>query len=187
MNEQAAAYVDPTARMFGDVTLGEGTSLWPYAVIRAESQHVSIGAYSNVQDFVMIHVTLESPTVIGEHCSIAHHATLHGCTLGDNVLVGIAATVADGAVVGENSIIAGNAFVREGAVIPPNSVVMGTPGKVVRERNCYVENRFNAWLYHVNAMAYSRGEHRAWEGEPFEAAAHEARARIETEFARRYR
>jgi carbonic anhydrase/acetyltransferase-like protein (isoleucine patch superfamily) len=186
MITRAAAYVDPTARMFGDVALGAGASVWPYAVIRAESQRVSVGAYANVQDFVMVHVTLEMPTLIGEHCSVAHHATLHGCTLGDNVLVGIAATVADGAVVGENSIIAGNAFVREGAVIPPDSVVAGTPGKVVRERNCYVENRFNAWLYHVNALAYAGGNHRAWHGAAFEADARDAHARIEAEFTARY-
>jgi carbonic anhydrase/acetyltransferase-like protein (isoleucine patch superfamily) len=142
-----------------------------------------VGPLSNVQDFVMVHVTLACPTVIGAHCSIAHHATLHGCTLGDSVLVGIGATVADGAVVGENSIIAGNAYVREGSVIPPNSIVMGTPAKVVRERNCFVDNRFNAWLYHRNALAYARGEHRAWAGAGFDAEARMARARLEREFA----
>ena len=84
-------YVDPTAVVRGEVRLGDGVSLWPYAVIRAESRHVHVGPMSNVQDFVMVHVTLSCPTLIGAHCSIAHHATLHGCILGDSVLVGIGA------------------------------------------------------------------------------------------------
>lgn len=179
-------YVDPTAVIRGEVRLGDGVSLWPYAVIRAESRHVHVGPMSNVQDFVMVHVTLSCPTLIGAHCSIAHHATLHGCILGDSVLVGIGAVVADGAVVGENSIIAGNAYVREGTVIPPNSVVAGTPGKVIRQRNSFVDNRFNAWLYHRNALHYARGEHRAWTGPGFDIQARDTRARLEHEFESRF-
>ena len=129
----AAAWIDPTVRIFGGVKIGEGASLWPYVVIRAESKHVSVGRFTNVQDHVMIHIGYTGPTEIGEHCSIAHRAVLHGCTLGDNCLVGIGATIMDGVVIGENSIVAGHAFVREGTIIPPNSIVMGTPAKVVRD------------------------------------------------------
>ena len=182
----AAAWIDPTARVFGNVRVGEGASLWPYVVIRAESGHVSIGPFSNVQDHVMIHIGYAAPTAIGAYCSIAHRVVLHGCTLGDNCLVGIGATIMDGAVIGENSIVAGHAFVREGTIVPPNSIVMGTPAKVVRETNNWVANRANAWLYHRNAQHYARGEHRAWDGPEHEAQMAAWKAEIEREFAAKY-
>jgi carbonic anhydrase/acetyltransferase-like protein (isoleucine patch superfamily) len=182
----AAAWIDPTARVFGNVRVGEGASLWPYVVIRAESGHVSIGPFSNVQDHVMIHIGYAAPTEIGAYCSIAHRVVLHGCTLGDNCLVGIGATIMDGAVIGENSIVAGHAFVREGTIVPPNSIVMGTPAKVVRESNNWVANRLNAWLYHRNAQHYARGEHRAWDGPEYDAAKTAEQARLEAEFTKLY-
>ena len=182
----AAAWIDPTVRIFGGVKIGEGASLWPYVVIRAESKHVSVGRFTNVQDHVMIHIGYTGATVIGEHCSIAHRAVLHGCTLGDNCLVGIGATIMDGAVIGENSIVAGHAFVREETIVPPNSIVMGTPAKVVRTANNWVANRANAWLYHRNAQHYARGEHRAWDGPEYEAAKAAEQARLEAEFAQIY-
>ena len=182
----AAAWIDPTVRIFGGVKVGEGASLWPYVVIRAESKHVSVGRFTNVQDHVMIHIGYTSPTEIGEYCSIAHRVVLHGCTLGDNCLVGIGATIMDGAVIGENSIVAGHAFVREGTNVPPNSIVMGTPAKAVRTANNWVANRANAWLYHRNAQHYARGEHRAWDGSEYESAKAAERARLEAEFAQIY-
>ncbi|MDX2203507.1 MAG: gamma carbonic anhydrase family protein [Hyphomicrobiaceae bacterium] len=177
-----AAYIDPTARIFGRVSIAEGASVWPYAVVRAEAEEVRIGAFSNLQDHVMVHVGFHSPTIIGAYCSITHRVVLHGCRIGDNCLIGIGATLMDGVVVGENSIVAGHAFLREGTVIPPNSIVMGTPAKVVRTANSYVANRLNAMLYHRNGLAYARGDHRAWDGADYEAemAAHKAR------FAREY-
>ena len=109
---------------------------------------------------------------------------LHGCTIGDNCLIAIGATIMDGAVIGRNSIVAGHAFVREGTIIPENSIVMGTPAKVVATRNNYVANRVNAMLYHRNAEAYARGEHRAWDGPAFEAAMTAWKARFEAELKR---
>ena len=96
---------------------------------------------------------------------------LHGCTIGDNCLIAIGATVMEGAVIGENSIVGGHAFVPDGMVVPPNSIVMGTPARVVRTANNFVANRVNAMLYHHNAQCYARGEHRGWEGPEYEAAA----------------
>jgi carbonic anhydrase/acetyltransferase-like protein (isoleucine patch superfamily) len=177
------AYVDPTARVFGQVTAAEGVSLWPYAVIRAEHTHVAIGAFTNIQDHAMVHIGYRLPVTIGAWCSITHRCVVHGCTIGDNVLVGIGATIMDGAVIGDNSIIAGHAFVREGTIIPPNSVVMGTPGKVVATRDNFVANRINAALYHRNALAYARGDHRAWEGPEFAAAMAEWQVRFSAEHA----
>jgi len=178
----ATAYIDPTARVFGTVEIGANASLWPYAVIRAESAFVRIGRFSNVQDHVIIHVGCHDATVVGDYCSIAHRATLHGCTIGDTCLIGIGATVMEGAVIGENSIVAGHSFVVENARIPPNSVVMGTPAKVVRSVNNFVANKLNAMLYHRNALLYAKGEHRGWEGTEFEAQLQAWRVEIEREF-----
>lgn len=182
----AAAYVDPSAQLFGAVVLGEGASVWPNVVIRAEAHHVAVGRLTNLQDFVMIHVGWTLPTAIGEHCSITHHVTLHGCTIGDNCLIGINATVMDGAVIGDNSIVAGHAFVREGTVVPPNSVVMGMPAKVVGTRNSFVANRINARLYHRNALAYACGDHRAWTGPDYETFVRDETKRLDAEFAERF-
>ena len=178
----AEAFVHPSALIYGDVRIAAGASLWPNVVIRAESQPVRIGRGTNVQDFVMIHIGGGTGTIVGEDCSITHHCTLHGCRIGDRVLVGIGATVMDGCEIGDNSIIAGHAFLKEGTIIPPNSIVMGAPGKVVRERNNGAANAFNAWMYHQNAIAYARGEHRLWGSAEFAAAAREARARLEAAF-----
>lgn len=181
-----AAYVDPSALLFGTVTVEEGASIWPYAVVRGESDAIEIGAYANLQDHVMVHVGSGSGTRIGAYSSIGHRVVLHGCTIGENCLIGIGATIMDRAVIGDNSIVAGHSFVREDAVIPPNSIVMGTPGKVVATRNNFVANRFNAWLYHRNALAYARGNHRAWSGEDYHAAAAAEKGRLEQLFRERY-
>jgi carbonic anhydrase/acetyltransferase-like protein (isoleucine patch superfamily) len=117
----------------------------------------------------MVHVGDRTPTIVGDHCSIVHRAVLHGCTIGDDCLIGIGATVMQGAVIGANSIVAGHSFVAENTLIPANSIVMGTPARVVRSANSFVANRINAMLYHRNALAYARGDHRAWDGPEYEA------------------
>ena len=180
------SYADPTARLFGRVEVGENASLWPYSVIRAEGLHVSIGAFTNLQDHVMVHVGYHKPTIVGDYCSITHRVTLHGCTIGDNCLIGIGATVMEGAVIGENSIIAGNSLVSDGTIVPPNSIVMGTPGKVVRTLNSFVANKLNALMYWRNALCYARGDHRGWDGPQFEAQMAAWRQELEGEFAARY-
>ena len=177
------AYVDPTARVHGEVEIGENASLWPYSVIRAEGFHVRIGAFSNLQDHVMVHVGYARPTIVGDYCSITHRVVLHGCTIGDNCLIGIGATVMEGAVIGENSIVAGHTFVSDNSVIPPNSIAMGTPAKVVRTTNNFVANKLNAMLYYRNALCYARGDHRGWQGAQHEAQMAAWKAEIEREFA----
>lgn len=181
-----AAFIHPTAALHGEVTLEEESSIWPYAVIRAELHEVRIGRFTNIQDFVMVHVGWDTPVVIGEYCSITHHCTLHGCTIGDNCLIGINSTIMDGCVIGANSIVAGHSFLREGTIIPENSVVMGTPGKVVRTANNFVANRINALMYTHNARAYARGHHRAWSGEEARAAFEAARQEAERDYGDRY-
>ncbi len=164
-----SVWIARSAEIYGRVTLGPAVSVWPQCVIRAECQEVRVGRMTNLQDFVMIHVGYDDPAVIGAFCSITHRATIHGATVEDHCLVGIGATLMDGAVIGRGSIVAPGAVVTEGKVIPPGSVVAGVPARVIRERDCSRENRRNAWNYHRNALAYARGEHRAWDGPAFQA------------------
>lgn len=155
-----AAWVHDTALIFGKVSLAAGCSVWPNAVIRSELHEVVVGEGSNIQDFVMIHVGIDTPTVIGRMCSIAHHATVHGATLGDNVLIGVNATVMDGAVIGAGSIVAGQSMVREGSEFPEHSIIAGVPAKVVATRDNTEANIQNADFYIRNARAYAEGIHR---------------------------
>lgn len=108
----------------------------------------------------MIHVGYQTPTIIGEDCSITHRVVLHGCEIGDRCLIGIGATVMDGARIGENSIVAGHAIVTENASFPPNSIIAGTPAKLVRRRDCGAANLGNARFYHRNGLNYARGVER---------------------------
>jgi len=163
--------------------LGAGSSVWCNAVMRSEAAHIAIGAFTNVQDFVMVHTDPGRPVVVGAYCSITHHATLHGCTIGDNVLIGINATVYGGAVIGDNSIVGQHAYVRDGTIVPPNSVVVGSPAKVIRTANGWIANRLNALFYHRNALAYAVGDHRAWDGAEFEDWAGATMAAVQAEFA----
>jgi carbonic anhydrase/acetyltransferase-like protein (isoleucine patch superfamily) len=156
-------FIHPTALVYGKVRIGAGASLWANTVIRAENHEVVVGANTNVQDFSMIHVGGSTGTYIGANCSITHHCTIHGCTIGDNCLIGINATIMDGAVIGANSIVAGGAFVTEGTEIPENSIVVGIPAKVARSQDNAEANYYNAVLYNLNGAAYARGEHRAWD------------------------
>ncbi len=164
-----AAFVHPSALLYGKVKLGAGASIWPYAVIRAEMHSVTVGAHTNVQDFVMIHVGYDTPAIVGAYCSITHRATLHGCTIGDNCLIGIGATIMDGAVIGENSIVGEHALVRPGFVAPANSIIAGVPARLIRARDNRTANRLNALYYHENALAYARGNHRTWAASDFPA------------------
>jgi len=180
-----AAYLDPTARVYGRVEIGAEASLWPYAVIRAEGHHVRIGRCTNVQDHAMVHVGYRTPTVVGDYCSITHRAVLHGCTIGSNCLIGIGATVMEGAAIGENCIVAGHSYVADNTVIPPNSIVTGTPARVVRTRNSFVANRVNAMLYLRNALAYAVADHCAWDGPEYEAELRRWAEEAERELAAR--
>lgn len=180
------AFVHDSAILYGNVRVGRNASIWPHAVARAEVYEVTIGAYVNIQDLVMIHVGETTGTYIGAHSSITHHSTVHGCTIGDNCLIGINATVMDGVVIGENSIVGAHSVVPPGTVIPPNSIVAGVPGKVIKERNNFIENRINAFVYYRNALAFARGEHREWSSDDYCNALAAERAKLEAEFAARY-
>lgn len=127
-------FLAPGARIIGDVSLGAGASVWYNAVIRGDVHHVRIGSMSNVQDNCTLHVTHDThPLVIGSGVTIGHNAVLHGCTVGDNVLVGMHATILDGVVIGEGAMIGAGALLSPGMVVPPGMLALGVPARIVRE------------------------------------------------------
>ena len=152
-----SAFIHDSALIYGKVRIGRGASVWPYAVFRAEMHEIVIGERTNIQDFVMVHVGATTPTIVGRDCSITHRVTLHGCDIGDTCLIGIGATIMDGARIGANSIVAGHSIVTEGSVFPENSIIAGSPGKLVKSRDCSAANRVNAMFYYLNAQNYARG------------------------------
>ena len=123
--------MDVSAQVIGDVVLGEQASVWMSAVVRGDVNSIRIGARSNVQDCAVLHgMRYVYPVIVGEMVTIGHNATVHGCVIEDQVLVGIGAAILNNARIGEGSIIAAGAVVPENTVIPPNSLVVGIPGKV---------------------------------------------------------
>ncbi|MCS0635640.1 gamma carbonic anhydrase family protein [Streptomyces sp. LP05-1] len=127
------AFTAPTSVVLGDVTLAAGASVWYHAVLRADGGPIVIGADSNVQDNCSVHVDLGFPVTVGERVSVGHNAVLHGCVIEDDVLVGMGATVLNGAHIGAGSLIAAQALVPQGMRVPPGSLVAGVPAKVRRE------------------------------------------------------
>ena len=127
------AWVAPNATLVGAVTLAAGSSVFYGAVLRADSDTIEIGEGSNIQDNVTVHCDSGVPTRVGSGVSVGHGAILHGCTVEDDCLIGMGATVLNGAVIGHGSLIAAGAVVLEGTVVPPGSLVAGVPGKVRRE------------------------------------------------------
>lgn len=126
------AYVDRDALVIGRVRVRERATVWPRALIRADDDDVEIGVGTAVMDMAFIEAPKGRPVKIGEGCIVSHGARLHGCTIGDGVLVGIGATVLDGAVVDSGSIVAAGSLVVSKSNIPKDSLVMGAPAKVVR-------------------------------------------------------
>jgi carbonic anhydrase/acetyltransferase-like protein (isoleucine patch superfamily) len=116
----------------GDVTLGDRSSVWYGAVLRGDINRIVVGHDSNVQDNAVLHLADDYPCLVGNWVTIGHSANVHACTIGDECLVGMGATVLDGAVVGEQCLIGAHALVTPGTVIPPGSMVLGSPAKVVR-------------------------------------------------------
>ncbi|MEY8415901.1 gamma carbonic anhydrase family protein [Tissierella praeacuta] len=127
------AFIAETADVLGDVTIGEGSSIWYGAVVRGDMSYITIGEYTNIQDNATIHVDTNSPCKIGDYTTIGHNAVVHGCEVGNNCLIGMGSIILNGAVIGDNCIIAAGALVTGDTVILPNSMVMGSPGKVKRE------------------------------------------------------
>jgi carbonic anhydrase/acetyltransferase-like protein (isoleucine patch superfamily) len=126
-------YVDVSAQVIGDVELGDHASVWMNAVLRGDVHAIRIGAYTNIQDNCVVHVYKAlHPTVVGDHVTVGHSVTVHGCRIDACCLIGMGATILNDAHVGEESIVAAGTLVPEGMKIPPRSLVMGVPAKVRR-------------------------------------------------------
>lgn len=128
-----SAWIAPGATVIGDVKLGAEVGIWYGAVVRGDIESIAVGARSNIQDNCSLHADPGSPLRIGERVSVGHNATLHGCSIGEDVLVGMGSRVLNGAVIGEGSLIAAGAVVPEGMQVPAGSLVAGVPAKVRRE------------------------------------------------------
>ncbi len=133
VHQQWSGWVADSATVIGQVYLGEDVSVWFGAVVRADTARIVIGDMTNVQDNAVLHVDAGVDMVLGSQVTVGHNAVLHGCTVGDNTLIGINAVVLNHAKIGKNCIIGANALISEGQQIPDNSLVMGTPGKVVKQ------------------------------------------------------
>lgn len=127
-----AAFVAPNATVLGDVTLGAQSSVWYGCVVRGDINAIEIGEGTNIQDLTMVHLADEYGVKVGRFCTIGHSAIIHACQIGDECLVGMGATILDGARIGERCIIGANALVTQRFVVPPGSMVLGSPAKVVR-------------------------------------------------------
>ncbi len=152
-------YIAPNAQVMGNVEMAEASSVWFGAVLRGDNDLIKIGARSNVQDNSVLHTDPGMPLTIGEGVIIGHQVMLHGCTVGDNTLIGIGATVLNGAKIGNNCLIGAHALITEGKEIPDNSMVVGAPGKVIRTLNeqQIAMLKLNAEVYVANAKRFKAG------------------------------
>ncbi|AEI67307.1 gamma carbonic anhydrase family protein [Corallococcus macrosporus] len=129
----AGCFVDDSAQLVGDIEVGEDSSVWFNCVLRGDVNPIRIGKRTNVQDLSLVHVTSgRSATTVGDDVTVGHHVILHGCTIGNRVLVGMGATIMDDAEVGDDCIIGAGALLTPGTKIPPGSLVVGSPGRVKR-------------------------------------------------------
>lgn len=153
-----AAWIAPGCHLIGKVTVAPKASVWFGTTMRGDNEMITVGAGSNVQENCVLHTDMGFPLTIGENCTIGHKAMLHGCTIGDNSLIGMGATVLNGAVIGKNCLIGAGALITEGKVIPDGSLVMGI-GKIVRELDAQAIAGLTASALHYqeNAARFAAG------------------------------
>ncbi|MBU2982351.1 gamma carbonic anhydrase family protein [Lentibacter algarum] len=155
-------WVAPDANLIGDIVLEEGASVWFGSTLRGDNERITIGAGSNVQENSVMHTDAGYPLTVGANCTIGHKVMLHGCTVGNNTLVGMGAIVLNGAKIGNNCLIGAGALITEGKVIPDGSLVMGSPGKVVKTLDVSAHAMLTASALHYQQnMRRFRNELRA--------------------------
>lgn len=131
--DEATNWIAPDATLIGRLKIRRDVGIWFGAVLRGDNEPIEIGEGSNVQEHTVMHTDIGFPLTIGKGCTIGHRAMLHGCTIGDNSLIGMGAIVLNGARIGENSLVGAGALVTEGKEFPPNSLIVGSPAKAVRQ------------------------------------------------------
>ena len=140
-----SAFVHPSAVIMGAVTLGPLSTVWPTCVLRGDINTIEVGEGSNVQDGTIVHLADDYGVKIGRYVTIGHKAMIHACTIEDECLIGMSATVLDGAVIGARSIIGAGAVVTKGMVVPPGSMVLGMPGKIVKTLTEEAQAELRTW------------------------------------------
>ena len=155
----ATAWVADSAQVMGQVELGEGASVWFGAVVRGDTDRITIGAGSNIQDASVLHADFGKPLTVGCNVTVGHQVMLHGCTIGDGSLIGIGAVVLNGARIGRNCLVGAGSLVTEGKEFPDGSMILGSPAKVVRQLSPeQIEGlRQSARNYVENARRFKRG------------------------------
>ena len=155
----AAGWIAPSAVLVGKVRIAADASIWFGAVLRGDNEWIDVGQGTNVQENAVLHTDWGYPLIIGAGCTIGHKAMLHGCTIGDNSLIGMGATVLNGAVIGRDCLIGAGALITENKVIPDGSLVMGAPGRVVRLLDAAAIERLraSAQSYQNNARRFAAG------------------------------
>jgi carbonic anhydrase/acetyltransferase-like protein (isoleucine patch superfamily) len=153
------AWVADSAEVMGRVTLGENANVWFGAVLRGDTEAMTIGRNSNIQDLSVLHCDIGCPLTVGENVTVGHQVMLHGCTIGDNTLIGMQAVVLNNAKIGRNSIVGAGALVTEGSEFPDNSMILGSPAKVVRtlDEAAAAKLRQGAEHYVKNARRFAAG------------------------------
>src|SRR5687768_14125726 len=139
------AYIASTAVVLGDVTLGAHSSVWYNAVLRGDINRIVVGEYSNVQDNAVLHLADNFPCILGRYITVGHSAIVHACTVEDECLIGMGATILDGAIIGAQSIVGANALVTQGTVVSPGSMVLGSPAKIVRPLKQAERDSLRGW------------------------------------------
>ena len=157
-----SVFIASGAVVLGDVSLGEGSSVWYNTVLRGDINEIKIGARSNIQDGSVVHLADEYGAFVGEYVTVGHKALIHACTIDDEVLVGMGAIILDGAEIGARSIIGAGALVTKGKIIPPGSLVMGAPAKIVRTLDQAEQLAIKAWAEKYVEVAK---KHRAAQGD----------------------
>ena len=157
-----SAWVADSAQVMGDVVLGEDVGIWFGAVARGDTAAIRIGARSNIQDLCVLHADVGLPLTIGSGVTVGHKAVLHGCTVGDNSLIGIGAVVLNGAKIGQGCLVGAGALVTEGKEFPDGSMILGSPARVVRQLTAeQLQNlRLSADHYVANARRFQASLHR---------------------------
>jgi carbonic anhydrase/acetyltransferase-like protein (isoleucine patch superfamily) len=141
-------YIARGAVVLGDVRLGDQASVWYNAVLRADINRIRVGRGSNIQDNCVLHLAEDHPCILGDYVTVGHAVVLHGCTVGDECLIGMGAVVLDGAVIGAQSIVGAKALVTQGARIPPGSLVLGAPARVARALSATERARIKIYARH---------------------------------------
>jgi len=141
----SGVFIAPNAIVVGDVRIGKQSSIWYGSVLRGDINYIEIGNFSNLQDGVIGHLSDEKPLIVGNYVTVGHGAIIHACTIEDECLIGMNATVLDGAVVGKQSIVAAGTVVPAGMLIPPGSLVAGVPGTIKRELGIEKRNGLKKW------------------------------------------